>query len=107
MTLMDGRRADAKTVVVIGGGFAGSLFALKMAEARPDFRVLLVERQARHGRGLAYGACEPYHLLNVPVSRMEIGLKPGFAQWLRAKHAGAHKDALAESGGDLASAFVS
>jgi uncharacterized NAD(P)/FAD-binding protein YdhS len=102
-----GPRADAKTVAVIGGGFAGSLFALKMAEARPDFRVLLVERQARHGRGLAYGACEPYHLLNVPVSRMEVGLKPGFAQWLRAKHADALKDALAESGGDLASAFVS
>jgi len=101
------RRADAKTVAVVGGGFAGTLFALKMAEARPDFRVLLIERQPRHGRGLAYGACAPYHLLNVPVSRMEVGLEPGFAQWLRAKHADALQDALTESGGDLASAFVS
>jgi uncharacterized NAD(P)/FAD-binding protein YdhS len=106
LTVIGGRRDDAKTVAVVGGGFAGTLFALKMAAARPDFRVLLIERQPRHGLGLAYGACAPYHLLNVPVSRMEVGLKPGFAQWLRAKHADALKDALAESGGDLASAFV-
>ena len=98
---------DSKTVAIVGGGFAGSLFALKMVAARPDFRVLLIERQPRHGRGLAYGACAPYHLLNVPVSRMELGLNPGFAQWLCAKHTGALQDALAESGGDLASAFVS
>jgi uncharacterized NAD(P)/FAD-binding protein YdhS len=78
-----------------------------MAAARPDFRVLLVERASRHGRGLAYGACAPYHLLNVPVSRMELGLKPGFAQWLQAKHTSALQDALAESGGYLASAYVS
>jgi uncharacterized NAD(P)/FAD-binding protein YdhS len=99
-------QGDAKTVVVVGGGFAGTLFALKIAAARPDFRVLLIERQPHHGRGLAYGACAPYHLLNVPVSRMELGLNPGFADWLRAKHASALQDALAESGGDLASAYV-
>jgi uncharacterized NAD(P)/FAD-binding protein YdhS len=96
-----------KTVAVIGGGFAGTLFALKLSAARPDFQVLLIEKQGTTGRGLAYGACAPYHLLNVPVSRMELGLKPGFAEWLSAKHAGALQDALAESGGDLASAFVS
>lgn len=107
MTIAKARRDEPKTVVVVGGGFAGSLFALKMAQARSDFRVVLVERQARRGRGLAYGACAPHHLLNVPVSRMELGLTPGFAQWLEAKHFAALQDALAESGGDLASAYVS
>ena len=107
MTINKAGGDRAKTIVVVGGGFAGSLFALKMIEARPDFRVVVVERQARRGRGLAYGACAPHHLLNVPVSRMELGLKPGFAQWLEAKHSAALHDALAESGGDLAAAFVS
>lgn len=67
--------------------------------------MLLIERSRRVGRGLAYGACAAEHLLNVPVSRMELGLTPGFAEWL-----GQRRDqlaeALAESGGDLAAAFV-
>ncbi len=67
--------------------------------------VLLIERNRRVGRGLAYGACAPEHLLNVPVSRMELGRTPGFAEWL-----GQRRDqlgeALAESDGDLAAAFV-
>ena len=70
------------TVAVIGGGFSGSVFALKFARANPDARVVLIERGRRVGRGLAYGACAPDHLLNVPVSRMELGLTPGFADWL-------------------------
>ncbi len=106
MTAMD-KHSETKTVAVVGGGFAGTLFALRLTAARPDYRVLLVEKSVRHGRGLAYGACAPYHLLNVPVSRMELGLTPGFGEWLRAKHHGALEDALAESGGDLNSAFVS
>jgi uncharacterized NAD(P)/FAD-binding protein YdhS len=106
MTVVE-RQSEPKTIAVAGGGFAGTLFALKMAAARPDYRVLLIERNTPHGRGLAYGACAPYHLLNVPVARMELGLTPSFADWLRAKHRAALADALAESGGELASAFVS
>ena len=37
------------------------------------------EPKKKLGRGVAYGACGPNHLLNVPVSRMEIGLAPSFA----------------------------
>ena len=95
----------AKTVAVIGGGFSGSVFALKFARANPDARVVLIEKNRRVGRGLAYGACAPHHLLNVPVSRMELGLVPGFADWLSA-HGDRLSDALAESGGDLSAAFV-
>jgi uncharacterized NAD(P)/FAD-binding protein YdhS len=94
-----------KSVVIVGGGFSGALFGLKLHRARPDWRVAIVEPKKRIGRGIAYGACGPEHLLNVPVSRMEIGLAPGFAEWLAPR-----KDeigsALAESGGDLDAAYV-
>ncbi|NMN60677.1 putative NAD(P)/FAD-binding protein YdhS [Xanthobacter sp. SG618] len=95
---------DARTnVVVVGGGFSGTLFALAAAAARLD--VVLVEREAKAGPGLAYGACDPRHLLNVPVARMEVGLKPSFAQWLKASGADLSA-AIEEAGGDLARAFV-
>ena len=93
------------TVAVIGGGFTGSLFALKILKARPDWAVLLVEDRKRAGRGIAYGACEAQHLLNVPVSRMELGLEPGFGAWLRSRP-GLLQDALVESKGRLEDAFV-
>ncbi len=98
----------ARTVAVVGGGLSGSLFALKLIRARPDFRVLLVESGRRLGRGIAYGACSPQHLLNVPVSRMEVGLSPGFGAWLSGDPAAraAMAPALVESGGDLKAAFA-
>lgn len=92
------------TVVVVGGGFSGTLFALAAAAA-PRLDVVLVEREAKAGPGLAYGACEPFHLLNVPVARMEVGLKPSFAQWLEASGADLSA-AIDEAGGDLMRAFV-
>jgi uncharacterized NAD(P)/FAD-binding protein YdhS len=96
---------QALTVAVVGGGFSGGVFALKFARANPNARVVVIERARRVGRGLAYGACAPDHLLNVPVSRMELGLEPAFAPWLQ-RHQGALDDALKESGGDLSGAFV-
>jgi uncharacterized NAD(P)/FAD-binding protein YdhS len=100
--------AISRTVAVVGGGLSGGLFALKLSQARPDFRVVIIERGRRLGRGVAYGACAPHHLLNVPVSRMEVGLNPGFGDWLAsAPHArAAMAPALAESGGDPLSAFA-
>jgi len=106
---LTGAGADvAATVAVVGGGVSGALFAVKLARARPDFRVIVIESGRRLGRGVAYGACAPGHLLNVPVSRMEVGLEPGFADWLRRdeRALAAMGPALAESGGDLPSAFA-
>lgn len=103
---MDQPVADKpSTVAVIGGGFSGSVFAMKFARANPTARVIVIERGRRVGRGLAYGACAPDHLLNVPVSRMELGLAPSFIDWLGARGAELG-DALNESGGDLSGAFV-
>ncbi|MEP9354686.1 FAD/NAD(P)-binding protein [Xanthobacter sp. KR7-65] len=93
-----------KSIIVVGGGFAGTLFALAAAAA-PRLDVVLVERERRAGPGLAYGACAPQHLLNVPVARMELGLAPTFAQWLIASGADLSA-ALDEAGGDLNRAFV-
>ncbi len=93
------------TVAIIGGGFSGSVLALKLAAADPGLDITLIERDRRLGRGLAYGACGPEHLLNVPVSRMELGLTPCFAEFLEA-HRAALADAIAEAGGDLNAAFV-
>ena len=93
------------TVAIVGGGFTGSLFALKLAAARPDWTVTLIESRLHPGRGLAYGACEPHHLLNVPASRMEVGLQPAFGQWLGGR-SGLLGEALDESEGVLDAAFV-
>jgi uncharacterized NAD(P)/FAD-binding protein YdhS len=100
--------AISRTVAVVGGGLSGGLFALKLSQARADFRVVLIERGRRLGRGVAYGACSPHHLLNVPVSRMEVGLTPSFGDWLGSvPHArDAMAPALVESGGDLLAAFA-
>ncbi|HEY2069951.1 MAG TPA: FAD/NAD(P)-binding protein [Rhizomicrobium sp.] len=99
-------QSQSRTIAIVGGGFAGSLFALKVISARPDFRVVLIERASRHGRGLAYGPCDAYHLLNVPVPRMELGLKPGFAEWLREKQPHVLAEALADADGEASAAFV-
>lgn len=93
------------TVVVIGGGLSGALFGLKLSRARPDLRVVVIESGRRLGRGLAYGACTARHLLNVPATRMELGLTPSFIDWLAARP-DLTVEALEESGGDLAAAFL-
>lgn len=98
-------KPQGTSIVIVGGGFSGALFGLKLHRARPDWRIAIVEPKKRIGRGIAYGACGPEHLLNVPVSRMEIGLVPGFAEWLAPRR---HDiaDALVESGFDLPAAYV-
>ena len=95
----------AKTVVIVGGGFSGAIFGLKLHRRCPDWRIVIAEPRKKLGRGIAYGACGPEHLLNVPVSRMEIGLTPSFADWLQARRA-ALAEALVESELNLAAAFV-
>jgi uncharacterized NAD(P)/FAD-binding protein YdhS len=95
----------AKTVVIVGGGFSGAIFGLKLHRSRPDWRIVIAEPKRKLGRGIAYGACGPNHLLNVPVSRMEVGLTPGFAEWLAQRRASI-AEALVESSLDLQAAYV-
>ena len=93
-----------RIVAVIGRGFSGTLFALKLSAARTDCRVFLIEPH-RAARGVAYGAATQLHILNVPVSRMEVGLQPSFTDWLELRKE-LLAEALAEAGGRLSDAFV-
>ena len=58
-----------KHVVVIGAGFSGVAAAAALARQKNAPRVTLIERGA-FGQGLAYGAKDPSHLLNVRASNM-------------------------------------
>lgn len=91
----------ACAITIVGGGFSGALLAMRLATAQPETTIHLIERNRRTGAGLAYGACEPHHLLNVPTSRMELGLTPTFAAWLAAR-----ADFTPPEGVDLADAFA-
>jgi uncharacterized NAD(P)/FAD-binding protein YdhS len=65
---------EQPTIVVVGGGFSGSITAAQIlrraGRAGACLRVAVVERRGAIGEGLAYGTREPSHLLNVPASRM-------------------------------------
>jgi uncharacterized NAD(P)/FAD-binding protein YdhS len=98
-------KSGTDSVAIVGGGISGTLFALKLAKARPELRIYLIERSTRHARGLAYGACMDYHLLNVPIPRMEVGLTPSFSDWLM-KRPHELSEAMAESGGDTSASYV-
>ncbi|MFD1703930.1 FAD/NAD(P)-binding protein [Methylopila henanensis] len=91
-----------RTILVVGGGLSGSLLALRAIE-NPANRVVLIERAGALGRGVAYGACDPEHLLNVPLFRMEVGLSPSFQDWLGANRP---HELNADDGG-LKDSFVS
>ena len=61
-----------RTIAVVGGGFSGTLIAANLlrhshAEAT---RLILIERSAGVGRGIAYAERDFPYLLNVPAGRM-------------------------------------
>lgn len=70
--------------IIIGGGFSGSLLAINLLR-HGNLKVTLVERHPdRLGRGLAYGAAQAGHVLNVRAANMSaLPDQPGhFADWL-------------------------
>lgn len=74
----------APVVAIIGGGCAGTLVAVQLLRlATGRLRVILIERSPPFGRGIAYGAECPHHLLNVPAARMSAFPEdPGhFLRW--------------------------
>ena len=71
-------------VAVVGGGAAGTLLALHLC-ATKGIEVMLFDRHAAFGRGVAYSAQAPWHRLNVPAMKMggwHEGDTLGFARWL-------------------------
>ncbi|WP_051366557.1 FAD/NAD(P)-binding protein [Hamadaea tsunoensis] len=75
-----------QVVAVIGGGLSGVLVTRELLTT-PGRSVVLVDPSARPGRGLAYGAAEPWHLLNSPVKAMSADpdRPDAFLAWCRAQ----------------------
>ena len=82
------------TVAIVGGGFCGTLAAIRLLTAgkRGDAslpfgsRIVLIE-PARPGQGLAYRAGPDYWRLNVPAARMSAftGRPADFFEWAHAR----------------------
>jgi uncharacterized NAD(P)/FAD-binding protein YdhS len=67
----DDRKMSQFTVAIIGGGFTGTTLAAQLLRrSGGNVSVVLIERSARLGRGVAYGTQCEEHLLNVPASKM-------------------------------------
>jgi uncharacterized NAD(P)/FAD-binding protein YdhS len=60
------------TLVIVGGGFCGTVLAVNLLRRPPAAAtdIVLVERGAAMGRGVAYAAREFPYLLNVPAGRV-------------------------------------
>lgn len=74
------------TVAIIGGGFSGALAAAAVTR-NPAWRTVLIAPADRPGRGVAYGAAEPWHLLNSRVANMSADATDPqhLLRWCRAR----------------------
>jgi uncharacterized NAD(P)/FAD-binding protein YdhS len=88
------------TVSVVGGGFTGAAASIAcLARIDRPFRLVVVEPSASLGRGVAYGAHHPLHLLNVRTRDLSVRAgQPGdFLNWAfhqldqGENHAGLHE----------------
>lgn len=73
------------TIAVIGAGFSGTLLSLHLLRrCPPSAKLVLIERNSRFGRGLAYATGNPRHILNVPAGRMSAfhDRPDDFVNWL-------------------------
>jgi uncharacterized NAD(P)/FAD-binding protein YdhS len=78
-------------VGVVGAGFSGTAVAVHLLAMLPaGSRVDLFERDARCGRGLAYGTSCPSHWLNVPAGGLALHPQEpdGFVLWLQQRFPG-------------------
>ncbi len=61
----------AQSIIIIGGGCAGTLVAAQLLrQATGECSIRLIERSGTVGRGVAYGTNCYDHLLNVPAAKM-------------------------------------
>ena len=76
---------SGQVVVIVGGGFSGTLLALQLLRATASApRIFLIEKGAAFGRGVAYSSRKTDHLLNVRAGNMSAyGDEPThFQDWL-------------------------
>ena len=99
---------SAPSVAIVGAGFSGALLAVHLTrEAVGRLDIVLVDRAGSRGRGLAYSADNPNHLLNVRVENMSaLPEQPNhFRDWLE-RRTGQTPDALAFVSRGLYGAYI-
>jgi uncharacterized NAD(P)/FAD-binding protein YdhS len=76
------------SIVVIGGGFSGTMLAVNLLRRDPTSSVAVVDKGPWPGRGLAYSTRYDCHLLNVPAGNMSaLPEEPEhFLRWARANY---------------------
>jgi uncharacterized NAD(P)/FAD-binding protein YdhS len=68
-----GHAGAVPSIVIIGGGFAGTVTAIKLLDAATDPLVIrIVEKRAELGRGLAYASRDPAHVMNGPAKLFSL-----------------------------------
>jgi uncharacterized NAD(P)/FAD-binding protein YdhS len=86
------RKADARSIAIVGGGASGALMTAHLLKCAGDaVRVTLIEPREQIGRGLAYATENESHRLNVRASNMSAfpDDPDHFWRWLRANgHSG-------------------
>jgi len=75
-------------VVIVGGGFTGSMLALQLSRRVPSLSVAVIDKGSVPGRALAYATRNHCHLLNVPAGNMSaLPEEPDhFLRWARANY---------------------
>jgi uncharacterized NAD(P)/FAD-binding protein YdhS len=76
--------AERPAVVIIGGGFSGSMLAVELLRrAAANVSVVLIERRPVPGRGVAYSTQFEGHLLNVRAKNMSAyaDVPDHFVKW--------------------------
>ncbi|WP_234817869.1 FAD/NAD(P)-binding protein [Mycolicibacterium sphagni] len=82
------RRSRSARIVVVGGGFSGTMTAVNIARlTEQPLHVCVVNDQGPVGRGVAYGLRRPGYLLNVAARNMSaFPHEPNhFLDWLRTR----------------------
>ena len=77
-----------KTIVIVGGGFSGTIAAVDLARLAHDpLRVVIVNANRPLGRGTAYSTTRNEHLLNVAARNMSAlpDYPEHFLGWLRSR----------------------
>jgi len=98
----------APSIAIVGAGFSGALLAVHLTrQAVGRLDIALIDRAGSRGRGLAYSADNPNHLLNVRVENMSaLPEHPNhFRDWLE-RRTGQKKDALAFVSRGLYGAYI-
>lgn len=77
-----------RTLVLCGDGASAVLLVCALArQAGQGLSIVIIGRNEKAGRGIAYSTANPNHLLNVPAARMSADInRPGqFVAWLAAR----------------------